>query len=199
MEQPLDLFRDTITLTKMDAARRQLRTAITLWFNEQDPVSVHTLAFAAYTVIHDVSRNRDRTHDLLFDSLIVKDERRREWCLLLKRHANFFKHANKDADAEIEFNPEVSEAFILFTLAGIALSGERPDSTEESAFMLWFYFNRPDMLTDHGRKRFVDDVPVDQLKILRSIPRDQFLHVFRRARKISRGELVVIGQSGAFS
>src|SRR5207245_10811773 len=33
-----------ITVTKLDAARRQLRTAIRLWFEEGDPVSIHTLA-----------------------------------------------------------------------------------------------------------------------------------------------------------
>ena len=33
-------------VTKLDAARRQLETAITLWFHDGDPVSIHTLAAA---------------------------------------------------------------------------------------------------------------------------------------------------------
>jgi len=36
-----------ITVTKFSAARSQLETAILLWFNEADPVAIHTLAVAA--------------------------------------------------------------------------------------------------------------------------------------------------------
>ena len=38
-----ETLRATIVVTKLDAARRQLRTAIRLWFQEADPVSIHTL------------------------------------------------------------------------------------------------------------------------------------------------------------
>jgi hypothetical protein len=41
-----------ITISKFDAARRQLNTAITLWFADGDPVAIHTLAYAAYEIIH---------------------------------------------------------------------------------------------------------------------------------------------------
>ncbi|MGI8569030.1 MAG: hypothetical protein ACR2KT_08130 [Methylocella sp.] len=69
-----------VRIGKLDAARRQLRTAITLWFNDGDPVSVHTLAYAAYEVIHAISEKRDPTRrDLLFDSRLIKDEFRGEW------------------------------------------------------------------------------------------------------------------------
>jgi hypothetical protein len=36
-------LRATIVVTKPDAARRQHRTAIRLWFQEADPVSIHNL------------------------------------------------------------------------------------------------------------------------------------------------------------
>jgi hypothetical protein len=41
-----------IKITKMDAAKRQVRTAIKLWFMEEDPVSIHTLVSAAHEIIH---------------------------------------------------------------------------------------------------------------------------------------------------
>src|SRR6266849_392075 len=108
-----------ITITKLDAARRQLETAITLWFNGGDPVSIHTLACAAYEIIHVVSQARHRARDLLFDTLIVKDEYLGEWNKLIKRPANFFKHARHDPDGTIDFNPALSEGFILFSLIGL--------------------------------------------------------------------------------
>ena len=48
-----------ITLSKLDAATRQLSTAIELWFDERDAVSVHTLAFAAYEIIHVLSKKKN--------------------------------------------------------------------------------------------------------------------------------------------
>jgi hypothetical protein len=48
----------SLRLTKLDVARRQLQTAITLWFTDGDPVSIHTLAFAAYEIIHVISKKQ---------------------------------------------------------------------------------------------------------------------------------------------
>jgi hypothetical protein len=64
-----------LRIGKLDAARRQLETAIILWFTDGDPVAIHTLAFAAYEIIHVVSKKRDpNRRDLLFDPLVIKDE-----------------------------------------------------------------------------------------------------------------------------
>ncbi len=119
-----------IKVDKLDAATRQLRTAITLWFNEGDPVSIHALAFAAYEVIHAVSKKRNPyRRDLLFNSLVIKDEYRSQVNIYLKKYAYFFKHADRNPDAEIEFNPELSETFILYAICGRELCGE-PSSEE---------------------------------------------------------------------
>jgi hypothetical protein len=45
---------------KLDAARHQLRTAIELWFCDGDPISIPTLAFASYEIIHVASKTRGR-------------------------------------------------------------------------------------------------------------------------------------------
>jgi len=107
----------TITIGKLEAAQRQLRTAITLWFDDGDAVSVHTLAFAAYEIFHAVSEHRDPyRRDLLFDTLLIKDEFRRDWNKLVRREANFFKHGDRDAEAVIDFDPDLSEWFILYAI-----------------------------------------------------------------------------------
>jgi hypothetical protein len=95
-----------ITIGKLEAAQRQLRTAITLWFDDGDAVSVHTLAFAAYEIFHAVSEHRDPyRRGLLFDTLLIKDEFRCDWNKLVRREANFFKHGDRDAEAVIDFDP----------------------------------------------------------------------------------------------
>jgi hypothetical protein len=41
-------------ITKLDAARRQLRTAVTLFFQHGDEVAVHTLTAAAHQILIDL-------------------------------------------------------------------------------------------------------------------------------------------------
>ena len=48
----------TIIVAKLDAAKRQLETAIRLYFSNGDPISIHTLAGAAYNIVWDVNKKR---------------------------------------------------------------------------------------------------------------------------------------------
>lgn len=170
----------------MQAACAQLRTSIRLWFSGDDPVSAHALAFAAYEVIHVISKKRDKyRRDLLFDSDLIKDEYRSDWNIRLKKEAYFFKHADRDPDGEIEFNPEQSWGFILFAITGRSLVGE-PQSEEESAFLWWLQIHEPHLLTDNGRKFMADHVPVEALEQIRSIPKEQFWNMWSEARRIAR-------------
>ena len=45
-------------LSKLEAARRQLETAIKLYFEYGDEVSIHALAAAAYSLIRDINEHR---------------------------------------------------------------------------------------------------------------------------------------------
>jgi hypothetical protein len=172
-----------ITVTKLDAAQRQLRTAIRLWFEDGDPVSIHALAFAAYEIAHVVSKKRDRTRrDLIFDSLRVKDEHRADWNRTIKKHATFFKHADKDWNGSIELEPILSVLFMMGAGAGLRLAGE-PESAEESSFAFWMFLHRPRWASPRMRKVFEDSIPVEQLARMKAIPKSRFL----KAVKITRG------------
>ena len=167
-----------ITVHKLDAACRQLRDALSLWFNEGDPVSIHTLACAAYEIIHVVSKKRNRNRELYFNSLRVKDEHRSEFNKQLKQAASFFKHANKDADAEIKFQPESTEMFFLFSILGLELINE-PRGDEELAFTLWLCFHRQSWLSEQGQKRYKQAIAIDQLRKLESVPKPDFFAAFK--------------------
>jgi hypothetical protein len=47
-----------VRLGKLEAARRQLETAIKLYFADGDEVSIHTLTGAAYPLIRDINEHR---------------------------------------------------------------------------------------------------------------------------------------------
>jgi hypothetical protein len=175
--------RTKITVTKLDAAKRQLRTAIRLWFEDEDPVSVHTLAFAAYEIAHVVSKKRNPARrDLIFDTLKIKEEYRADWNKSIKKQASFFKHAKKDWDDSIEFAPITSVLFMMGAGGGLRLAGES-ESDEESAFAFWIFLHRPRWISPTARKDFENRVQVKDLPKLKAIPKSRFL----KSIKVTRG------------
>lgn len=173
---------EIIRVSKLDVARRQLYTAIMLWFADGDQVSIHTLAYAAYEIIHVISKKRQRDVGLLFDAEHVKDKYRKEFNLLLKKHANFFKHAKNDTDDEIEFRPVLSDLFLMFCVRGID-SMKLPRNDAETAFIMWQCIQKPKFLKDEGLKRFIDSVGVDGLRRLQSVSKEEFMQVFSAYRQ----------------
>ena len=47
-----------LCVSKLEAGKRQLETAITLYFNYGDPVSIHSLSAAAYVIFRDLNKRR---------------------------------------------------------------------------------------------------------------------------------------------
>lgn len=85
-------------------------------------------------------------------------------------------------DCEIEFDPEISEMFILYAIAGRELS-DHPQRMEESAYLWWIQLNKPSMLTEKGREFIADKIPSDTLDYLRTISKSNFFDVFREMRR----------------
>ena len=156
-----------IEVTKLDAGKRQLRSAIRLWFYDGDPVSIHTLLSAAHEIIHRLYRNKG-LENLVFDTDIIKDEYRGEWAKLLKQAPNFFKHANQDSDATLSFNPSVNDLLPMFLIQALCDMGEELDLPER-AFVYWTRIHQPELFKSGVR------VPPDEaLKQLRGVDKKEF-------------------------
>jgi hypothetical protein len=97
-----------ISVTKLDAAKRQLETAISLWFSEGDEVSTHTLATSALKVLHDVGDKKG-----IKSWLIARPNAPPEWKKRSMAIQGFFKHAHKDSDDVLTYNAEVTEFYIF--------------------------------------------------------------------------------------
>ena len=161
------------SVTKLDAARKQLRVAISLWFQDGDGISIHTLAGAAHQIITDINRNRGGK-GILFDSPIFKDEYRKQAIARLRKEINFFKHADEDPDGVIDFAPKMSEMFIMGALLGLETLGISHEPVE-AAFITWFAFHHPELLTEKGRKYFVERLSAyDAINIKEMSPREYF-------------------------
>ncbi len=137
-------------IDKVLAANSQPDEAIRLFFERRDPISIHTLAFAAHQVLFDLSRaHRSSTLIVsgLKDSYGAPPELTKEWHRILKEPANFFKHADKDCSEKLDFDPEVTTAF-LFDCTFMLEHLGHTISDEAAAFRLWFFLKYPDALMD---------------------------------------------------
>jgi hypothetical protein len=177
-----------IVITKLDAAKRQLRAAITLWFTDGDPVAIHTLAAAAHEIVHTLFRRKGLS-GLMFDSPFIGDEFRSEFSREVKRIATFFKHAQRDADAEVSFNPVINETHMLFATYGLHLMGE-PHETPEKALMAWFMLHEPTWFTSGVLGHLSQIQGFDSF---REVDRSQFFEIFKLAERegpIAHAEII---------
>ncbi|MDP1771626.1 MAG: hypothetical protein Q8L15_05025 [Methylobacter sp.] len=118
-----------LTISKLDAAKRQLETVIRLYFAYGDPVAIHTLTSAAYNVIRDINKKRGGSPLIAKDGFLdyIKEGHEKEVRDLINAAENFFKHADRDYDSTIDFNPEQSEFLILEACGAYwKLTGEFP-------------------------------------------------------------------------
>jgi hypothetical protein len=118
---------------------------------------------------------------MLFDTLHVKDEYRQQYATWIKSHANFFKHGDRDGEAVIDFHPSLSDLYIMFCVMGVELCGER-HSVAENAWMWWLYIQKPDWLTESGKKLISNTLKPDDIEHIRSRPKSEFLNAFKVAR-----------------
>lgn len=171
-----------IQVGKLDAARRQLQTAIELWFNDKEPVSTHTLAYCAYEIIHVVSKKRNPSRRaLLFDTPLVDEKHRVEFAREVKKDANFFKHADRDNEMVLEFHPALTEMYLIFASIGLEVCGEQKHPTEE-AFVWWLYLHRPEIFSHAGEKYLRETVSLKAIDHVRRLGKREFFQAFHDAK-----------------
>jgi hypothetical protein len=159
-----------ITITKMDAARRQLATAIELWFEDSDPVSIHTLAFAAHEIIY--RRFEKLGHKgMVFDAPFIDGALSKLFRQKFAENANFFKHHNR-AEETVDFNPELNEVIFMTSIMGLITMSEAL-TLQEDAFHKWTLFSRPELFPEDSRPK---QIPVE---LLRDWNKKQFFKALR--------------------
>lgn len=171
----------TIRVTKFDAAIRQLRTAVELWFADGDPISIHALAFAAHEIIHRLYRAQGLS-DLMFDTTVIKDEHRADYAKMLKVDATFFKHADKDLAAVREFNPYANVLFLFMSAIGLQHMGHRDDTVD--AFLLWSGIQNPHWFDPAKVREY--SFPVERFEKLRALDKSDFFKAFLELRRERR-------------
>ncbi len=162
-----------VTVSKLDAAIRQLDHAIQLWFADGDPVVANTLACAAYQVIEDLNQQRGNKDFHLKETVakIVFPQYVEDVMALLKKPMTFSKHANRDPNAILEFSSETTDLFIVLSNNGMARLGER-FGRFQMAFQGWLLLHKPHWFNPELIKQYV---PVQLASDLRKVSKAEFL------------------------
>lgn len=107
-------------IDKTTAANHQLTTAIELFFADGDPISIRTLLGSAWNILHDLlsKTNLESSRDWITQSFPQHSPN--QIIGILKDDWNFFKHADRDPDALLEFDDSVNEALLMFAVNDFA-------------------------------------------------------------------------------
>lgn len=167
-----------IKISKIDAAKSQLIEAINLFFEERDPVSIHTLAAASLQILYDHFDDVGKVwdHNLMFhyNAIHIKDEYRGEWIALINEPKNFFKHADKDlknGKTEIEFWPNVNHFYIMEAIRCLRII-EKDNHVWEPEFRVftaWYVKKYPHHLKDGEGHKMAENLSFDSYKSFRDV------------------------------
>ena len=158
-------------LTKLEIARRQLATAIDLFFADRDLVSVYSLATNSWEVIDVLCRNAG------IESFSVQTRENVPTGKDLKinyvnfPYRNFFKHADTDSEKTLPPLPDWQVEGVLFLAVEdyVRLNGRSP--VQFQVFQLWYLAKYPAKLSPG-----VSDVLTQEIAAafpgLTSLPRD---------------------------
>lgn len=100
-------------ISKLDAAKRELETAIRLFLNYADPVSIHLLAHTTLDLLKEMGK-KEGVNSIVFDTLksMVKKHYREKFLKVISDPGNYFKHYHKKPNKSLKFNPKSTEFLI---------------------------------------------------------------------------------------
>lgn len=131
-----------LAITKLDAARRQLETAITLWFHDADPVSVHTLVMAAHGILRALNKKRGGQSMLGDPSPYIRPGFEKRVADMFVKSSNFFKHGAKDPLTTDYFAPESNQYAILDACQAFMVQAQEERPLMKT-FTLYLAFHEP--------------------------------------------------------
>ena len=138
-------------INKLECAKKQLDTAIELFLEDKDEISVHTLAGASNGILIDLCEKNSIMSgiELTFKPLLNKEEHKK---LIneLRKHKNFFKHANKDSKDTIEI-PD--NRMIIIETVVMYNSLTRRLTPMMVAYYVWLFHSQFDLL-----KKYHNDI-----------------------------------------
>jgi Domain of unknown function (DUF6538) len=139
-----------VRVNKMDVARRQLDAAIRMTFGGEDPIAIHTVAAAGHRIVRDICKSRGNIEGYRhFTGWLAPGQEKKFW-KAINRSANFFKHADNDANTIHEMDENETDFLIVLASKWYGDLGFT-QSVEMRSFAAWFAMCHPKTFTPAAR------------------------------------------------
>src|SRR6202012_2113533 len=114
-----------------------------------DEVSIHTLVWAAYEILNALNKKAGNTDVTLqgYVEVIARPGHAQDVMRIFRASMTFFKHADRDPNAVLEFAPRTTDILISLALRGLAAVGERLSDIQD-AFLNYLLLHNPDWIKD---------------------------------------------------
>lgn len=132
-----------VRVTKLEAAALQLDEAIWMLFNERNWIATHTVASVAENLLSEYAEQKGIKRLIDF----VRPERRDKFRKAIRKSQNFFKHADREgqADAAHAFTPSETHHKLMDACFTAAQVGIKP-SPQRELFYFWYISLYPEVV-----------------------------------------------------
>ena len=172
---------DSVRITKIDAAGRLIDAAIEMFFFGYDPVAIHTIAAASHDIVRALAKRRGVT-GLSLGANLIEREFHKKWSDVTRSDISLLKHADNDQNDDVEVDPELTEALLMFALRGLRRMGHTFNGLQ-AAYWTWFCLHHPaaTMIDMYSLK-----LPAETVAALRAMPKSDFVRKFQEAHRLER-------------
>lgn len=144
------------TITKLQAAKRQLIAAIQLFFERKDSIAIQTLTGASHQILYDLAKPK-KILSLIKDSPLIRPDKKGEWVKTINEAQNFLKHADRDPEASIDFRPTLSQFLLMDAIVFYQqLTGDI--FHEAKVYLTWFDLTHIDLLVESEFKNLISEM-----------------------------------------
>lgn len=185
-------MRDEGTLSKIDVARRQLETAIRLFFNRDDPVSVFTLGANAWEVIDALCtvRGIDSMSKESREHIILEKDLKRDY--INSPFRNFFKHADRDPNGLLKGFDETQCDGVLFLASEDYIRMMKKSPVEFQVFQLWYLSVYVDKVSGDALERILEATQTI-FPNMRRLAREEQISCGAKALEQARADACILG------
>lgn len=149
-----------IEYNKLDIVAHLMNQSIKMFFHKEDAISIHLLASAANEILTTILKTNKIKSVLGCNSIIIKDEYRKDWIKGRKSAYNFFKHADKDTDKSIAFDKRLNLLLLLENINFLLLLKQKL-SREETFFTIWILVTKRNYLTENEKfDKFIKQIDI---------------------------------------
>ena len=150
---------EEVIVTKQSVAASQLESAIWLWFQEGDPISVHTLVVAAHDCFHALLRHAGKTSDWERWAESKSKQFRKQ----MRVSQNFFKHGDKELKAKLLYPTIQAEMLMMDSVTCYELLGHKPTGLMR-LYAQRFLYEHPALITEDALPVFAKNAEIHQIQ-----------------------------------